>query len=178
MSDDFPSNMTFLWLLGFFISLFLTFSYCEQRYGFIKNASHTVYFWSLKGQISVPTMQSHPSIAGKPENMILRLGPNLPPQYPPMRQPRICPRLTLLAEIKRHILESIGFMSKYLPNQESSSSDASMLGRKKVEFPLILHSCLMSGMATAENPILNPLNTVPMLRVKMACNSLMNPAFM
>jgi hypothetical protein len=31
-------------------------------------------------------------------------------------------------------------------------------------------------MATAENPILNPLNTVPMLRVKMACNSLMNPA--
>ena len=40
-----------------------------------------------------------PSAAGTQEARIVLFGPNLPPQYPPSRQPTIEPRLMLLAEI-------------------------------------------------------------------------------
>ena len=43
-------------------------------------------------------IEIQPIIAGIPENNIVFLGPNLSPQNPPTRQPKICPRFRLLAE--------------------------------------------------------------------------------
>ena len=40
-----------------------------------------------------------PSAAGRHEARIVLFGPNLPPQYPPRRQPTMEPILILLAEI-------------------------------------------------------------------------------
>ena len=48
-------------------------------------------------------IEIQPIIAGIPENNIVFLGPNLPPQNPPTRQPTICPRFRLLAETKPKI---------------------------------------------------------------------------
>ena len=44
-------------------------------------------------------MRIQPSAAGRHEARIVLFGPNLPPQYPPSRQPTMEPILILLAKI-------------------------------------------------------------------------------
>jgi hypothetical protein len=51
-------------------------------------------------------IEIQPTIAGIPENNIVCLGPNLSPQKPPTRQPKICPRFILLAETTPKISNS------------------------------------------------------------------------
>ena len=74
-------------------------------------------------------MMIQPRAPGIHEVSIVLFGPNLPPQYPPRRFPMIKPMRKLLAEImwKWKILEKHN-LCFYLPNQDRSSSVASMLG--------------------------------------------------
>ena len=102
----------------------------------------------------------------------------------------------MLAEMQRIYwsLICMRFCFFFLPNQERSSSEASILGRKErlalflsgvvhmqlVDNTLIFSyshriSLLMSGMATAEKPKLYPLRRVPRQRERMANSSLGSP---
>ena len=81
-----------------------------------------------------------PRAAGRQELSIAVLGPNLPPQYPPSRQPTIWPMLTLLAEIFSQTHRQEKREIKAVPNQDNSSSEASMIGITEREELLLMDS--------------------------------------
>ena len=57
-----------------------------------------------RGRLGERAMVSQPRAEGRQVRRVVSLGPNIPPQYPPSREPANIARLMMLAEVRRMMM--------------------------------------------------------------------------